>query len=384
VWPAAALVALMFMASTLVTPLYVLYQQVFGFSDLTLTLIYAAYVLGNLAALLFLGRLSDEIGRRRTALPAIALAILSTALFLFARGTAWLACGRALSGFAIGLASGAGTAWITELLKGGDKARAALIATTANFIGLAIGALLAGCLAQYAPWPLELPFAVYLAALLLLAIVINATRETVANPARLAQVSLRPRLGVPRSIRARFIAPAVCGFGTFSLIGFYAALAPTLLKERLQITNLAVGGAVVAELFVVSAIAMVATRRVDPSRAMLGGLWLLLPSLALLVASNALGSLALLLADTALIGACAALGYRGSLQVVNQIAPPERRAEVVSSYFVACFVGNSLPVIGIGALSAVWGSLAAMGVFAAIIGAFALAALAAGMKYRAA
>src|SRR5438045_789201 len=61
----------MFMGSTLLTPLYGLYREKFGFSQLTLTLIYASYVVGNLGALLFLGRLSDEIGRRQVCLPAI-------------------------------------------------------------------------------------------------------------------------------------------------------------------------------------------------------------------------------------------------------------------------------------------------------------------------
>ena len=50
--------------STMITPLCGFYQTRFGFSGVALTLVYAAYVIGNLAALLFLGRLSDRIGRR--------------------------------------------------------------------------------------------------------------------------------------------------------------------------------------------------------------------------------------------------------------------------------------------------------------------------------
>jgi len=61
----AALLGVAFMGSTLLTPLYVIYEQAFGFSRITLTLIYAVYVVGNLIALLLLGRMSDKIGRRR-------------------------------------------------------------------------------------------------------------------------------------------------------------------------------------------------------------------------------------------------------------------------------------------------------------------------------
>ena len=70
------------------------------------------------------------------------------------------------------------------------------------------------------------------------------------------------------------------------------------------------------------------------------------------------------------------LGYRGSLEVVNQIAPDDQRAEVVSAYLIACFVGNSIPVIGIGLLSALTDPLTASIVFACAVAALAMAALA--------
>jgi len=55
-WALAAIYA----AATLPSPLYLDYRRVFGFSELTLTEIYASYVVGNLAALFFLGRLPIE------------------------------------------------------------------------------------------------------------------------------------------------------------------------------------------------------------------------------------------------------------------------------------------------------------------------------------
>jgi len=47
----------------------------------------------------------------------------------------------------------------------------------------------------------------------------------------------------------------------------------------------------------------------------------LLPTLALLVLAQSFSSMPLLLLGMALGGIAAALGYRGSLQVVNEIAP---------------------------------------------------------------
>ncbi|HYQ08819.1 MAG TPA: MFS transporter [Xanthobacteraceae bacterium] len=92
----------MFVGAILPTPLYPLYRQAFGFSGVTLTLIYATYVLGNLAALLLFGRLADQIGRRAASLPAVAVGIASTIVFAAAQGTGWLFAARALSGFSTG------------------------------------------------------------------------------------------------------------------------------------------------------------------------------------------------------------------------------------------------------------------------------------------
>ena len=89
----------------------------------------------------------------------------------------------------------------------------------------------------------------------------------------------------------------------------------------------------------------------------------------------------LLIFAAALGGIAGGLGYRGGLEVINKIAPADRRSEVVSSYLVVCFAGNSVPVIGIGLLSAVAGALSAHATFAAAITALAGIAAVAGTKY---
>jgi MFS family permease len=377
----AAMLAVMFIGAILPTPLYPLFREAFGFSSVTLTLVYAVYVLGNLVALLLFGRLADQIGRRATSLPAIGIGIASTIVFAAASGTAWLFVARALSGFSTGLASGTATAWIAETYADRGAGGAARIAAAANFFGCAIGPLIAGLLAQFAAAPLRLPFLVYLALLCIVAGTTAFAPETVTKRRPLSDVSLKPRIGVPLQIRLQFVSPAVTGFATFAMIGFYSALIPSLLRDSLQQSAPIVAGDIVFELFLVAAITILTSGRLPSRHATLTALALLPPSLWLLVLAEVTQSLALVLLAAAAGGVAGGLGYRGSLEVINRIAPSDRRSEVISSYLIALFAGNSVPVIGIGLLAAATGSAVAHVTFAAVITVLAGIAMLTGVKF---
>ena len=377
----AAQLGIMFIGAILSTPLYPLYREAFGFSGVTLTLIYATYVLGNLTALLFFGRLADQIGRRPASLPAVAVGIASAVIFAAAQGTGWLFVARGVSGFSTGLASGAATAWIAELYTGSDKSRAARVASAANFLGCAAGPLIGGLFAQFAPAPLRLPYLAFLVLLCGAAGAIMLPRETVMQPKLLPDIELHPRIGVPPGIRLQFISPAVTGFATFSLIGFYSALIPSLLGETLHQTAPLVAGAIVCELFLIAAIAILASGAFASQTATLAALLLLPPSVWILVGAEIAHSLTLLVFAAALGGLASGLGYRGTLEVTNRIVPGDRRSEVVSSYMIAIFAGNSVPVIGIGFLSAATTALTAHVTFAAVLTGLAALALLTGLKF---
>jgi len=45
------------------------------------------------------------------------------------------------------------------------------------------------------------------------------------------------------------------------------------------------------------------------------------------------------------------LAFMGSLAAINQVAPPKQRAALVSAFFVAAYIGVSVPVVGVGLLA---------------------------------
>jgi MFS family permease len=114
-WVLAATLVTFFAASSVPTPLYLVYQAKWHFSAITLTLIFAVYAAALLLTLLTAGGLSDFIGRRRVLAGALVVELLSMAAFIAADGVGWLLAARAVQGVATGAAAGALSAAVADL-----------------------------------------------------------------------------------------------------------------------------------------------------------------------------------------------------------------------------------------------------------------------------
>ncbi|MEU1125311.1 MFS transporter [Streptomyces sp. NPDC005899] len=344
-----AVFAVCMAGTTLPTPLYGLYRQEFGFSELVVTLVYAVYAFGVIGVLLAVGNASDAVGRRPVLLAGLGCAAASAVCFLGAEGTAWLYAGRLLSGLSAGLFTGAATAYVMELAPGGGGSRASLVATAANMGGLGCGPLLAGILAQYAPWPLHLPFAVHLALLAGSAAVLLGLRETVDDLGPLSTV--RPRWpALPSEVRAVFGPAAIASFVGFALFGVFTSVSPAFLAEALAVSSHAVSGLVVALAFFASIAGQAAVGPLGVRRSLPLGCALLLTGLALLAGALWWESLPLVVASALVGGAGQGLAFRGAVSAVAGASPGDRRAAVISTLFVVAYAGISLPVIGVGVL----------------------------------
>src|ERR1700760_2690401 len=85
----AAVIGLALFASSTPAPLWGTYSALWGFSPVVLTLIYATYAIGVLAALLLAGRLSDEVGRRPVLIASLAALMGASVLFALADSVVW-------------------------------------------------------------------------------------------------------------------------------------------------------------------------------------------------------------------------------------------------------------------------------------------------------
>ncbi|MFE0627556.1 MFS transporter [Streptomyces sp. NPDC058864] len=347
---AAGVFAVGMAGTTLPTPLYGLYREQIGFSELVVTVVFAVYAIGVIAALLVAGDFSDVLGRRPVLLAALGLSLLSAVCFLLQDGLPLLFAGRLLSGFSAGLLSGAATAAVLELAPPELRARAGLAATAANMGGLGCGPLLSGILAQYAPWPLRLPFLAHIALLLAAFAVTRALPETVTL--RSPRPPLRPQgMVVPPRTRAAFVPAGLAAFAGFSMLGLFTAVAPSFLALTLGERNLAVIGLVVFSVFCASTAGQMLMGRLGVRRALPAGCLALTAGMAVVAASLVVESLPVLVVGALVGGLGQGMSFRAGLTGVSAVAPEEHRGATISAFFVVAYVGISVPVVGVGALT---------------------------------
>jgi hypothetical protein len=252
-----------------------------------------------------------------------------------------------------------------------------MVAAVAAVAGVGAGPLLGGLLAQYGPAPDVLPYLAEVALLVPAGIAMAVTPEPGARS------RWRPRRPqVPATIRAAFASSGSTSFLSWAVTALFLTLIPSYVALLAGSANLAMGGGVVALMLGCSALAQRVTygRRAAPLQ--MGGLGLLTVSLGLLVAAGAGHSVGLLLGATVLAGAGQGLGFLGAMTEINQAAPPGRHADVLSSFFVATYLGSGLPVIGVGFLATAFGLLQAVRLFASVTGIVCLAALGARITAR--
>jgi MFS family permease len=363
---AAALgLAVAMLGTTLPTPLYGLYRQRFGFSELMITVIFATYAAGVIASLVLFGRLSDQVGRRRVLLSGLVLSALSAGCFLIANGLPLLLAGRGLSGLSAGIFTGTATATLVDLAPPNGRGRATLAATIANMAALGIGPLLAGVLSQWAGSPLRLTFWVDLALLVPAAIGIWAMPEPVA---RRDHPRLRPQTPtVPKEMRSTFTQAALAGFAGFAVLGLSAAVTPAFLGQELGMTSTALIGLVVFTAFAASTAGQVALEFVPERVAIPAGARALILGMGFLALGLASSSLALLVLGGVVAGFGQGLSFRAGLAAVNERSPAAERGAVASSFFIVMYLAISLPVICEGVLAREIGLRAAGLTFAALV-----------------
>jgi len=328
-------------------PLLLVYRPALGLGTGTLEAMFGFYALGLIPGLLLAGPLSDARGRRYVVVPAAGLSLVASLLLLVgADSVALLFLGRLLAGVTSGIVFGAGTAWLREIsARAGTgeqaSARRAAVAMTAGF---ALGPLVSGLLAQWAPSPRLVPYLPHIVLMAVVLVLLRGAPETVGGARR------RVRLAVPGVGSVRFrrvVAPMAPWVFATPAIAF--ALLPSVVNAG-SVTN---GTALVAVVTSLTAFAGVLiqplARRLDAdggrNRAAITGLLVAAAALALAAITAQAHAIWLLVPCAVLFGSAYGLCLVAGLVEVGRIADKDALAGLTAAYYAITYLGFAAPYL---------------------------------------
>ena len=348
------------------SPLFVLYEQQWGFQPWLLTVAFAIYAVTLLITLLIAGSLSDHIGRRPVLIGALALQVVAMLVFLFAPDIGWIIGARSVQGVATGAAMSTFTAALVELAPERHKKLGATIGSTAPVGGIAIGAFLTGLAVQFVPQPTTL---VFLTLALLFAagiLVIVASPETVQRRAGAVR-SLIPRLLIPRPARKEFVGAIPLFLATWMLAGLFIGLSPSILHGVFHLDSGLLNGAIVAVPPAVGAIAGLVLTRSVARTTVVWAMAAILVGVVVAAVGIAVAALPLLFVGAVVAGGGFGAGFSAMLRILAPLAPNDQRAELFAGVFLVSYLAYGLPALVAGELIGAIGLLpTALGYSAAI------------------
>lgn len=374
----AGLLVAFFIAASAPSPLFVVFQQQWGFSSALLTVAFAIYAIALLASLLVAGSLSDHIGRRPVLFLALLLQAAAMLTFLLAEGIGGIIAARIVQGIATGLVSGALTAAVVEAAPAAQKRLGAMIGSVSPLAGLALGALLTGIAIKLALHPVPLVFGV------LATICIVGSAATLFLPESVprrpgALASLVPRISLPVQTRAEFARGVPTMLAVWSIAGLYLSLVPSMLQHIFGIHDGIVNGLAIAVFFGLGAVSPTLLRNLPPVRMSAIGMSMVAVGAGLVAVSLASQAVALFFAGTALAGFGGGAAFSAQVQALAPLAQPHQRAGLFAALYAASYLAFSVPAMLAGRLIAPLGLLATVEGYAILV--LAVAALGAGLGW---
>jgi MFS family permease len=348
-----------YLATGSLTPLLVLYREEWNFPATQLTLAFAVYAVGFLAALLTLGSLSDHVGRRPVLVGALVVQVVSNVMFLVAPDIGWVIAGRIVQGVAQGAATAAFTAALVELAPASRRRLGSVLGSVGVTCGLGVGSLVAGFAIQLTTSANSIIFIVLTIVTILGTILIVLSPETVARtPGALR--SLVPRVSVPPAARGEFAAAAPVVAAIWMLAGLSGGLAPSLVGSVFHHDSGLLNGVTGFIAPATSAVVALAFARVDSRRAMTIGIYTSILGALGIICGVLAGSLAVMFVGQAIAGVGFGASFTAALRLVFPLAAPNERASVVAAIYVVSYLALGIPIVVVGQLTAPLGVVAAV------------------------
>ena len=349
------------------TPLLVMYRDA-GYSVLVVDALLGAYVVGLVPGLLTAGRLSDRVGRKPVMFGGTVLSLVASGLIALGEyGPEWIAIGRFVTGVGLAVAMVVGSTWLKELADREPAAqpdlgprRSALWLT----LGLGIGPGIAGVLAQWAPWPMVLPFLLHMGLCVGGLMVVCRSPETRPTANARLSGSAEPAPSTQRTRAASSVArpPSHGGVGhprfarvilpmapwVFGTLGVAYAIMPQVVGDKLGSWGLAYSTLLTIVTLGAGVGIQPIAKRLDhegSARAVLTAMVILCVGLALSAWTAAVRSPWLALVTALVLGIAYGILLVAGLLELQRIGRDGEMAALTGAFYALAYVGFLLPAV---------------------------------------
>ncbi|MEV7631739.1 MFS transporter [Microbacterium sp. NPDC089318] len=342
-----------FVASSAPIPLYNTYRAEDGLSNADISLAIVVYGLSVLAALLFMGRVSNYLGRRATAIASLLLLIVGCALFLNVHEAGTLLVARTLMGLGAGIASSNLTAYSVDAAPAKTSALAAIATSQLPMLGLAIGAVLSGGLVELGFAPRQLSY-IFSGAMLAASVALIALSPETAPRKPGVWRSLRPTLAIPARLLPLLPVATAVYLATWATGAFFQAFVPALVSDELQTRSPLVLGLVFASYMASSAVGAALSTRLSPAAAQRAGMLAFLAGMVGIVFAIVTGALLAFVIATIVAGASQGVAISAATRALLSGAMLSERAPILSVIYLVSYTATVLPSLLAGQLSNVF------------------------------
>ncbi|MFI7666868.1 MFS transporter [Nocardia sp. NPDC049526] len=351
-WGVAAVMFAIAWGGNEFTPLLVMYKGN-GLPVTTVDLLLFDYVLGIVPALLIGGPLSDRYGRRALLRPAPLIGAAGSLLLAFGSASVpLLSAGRVLCGVALGLAMAVGSSWLKELsqppfgpeLTAGTGARRSAMSLTGGF---AVGAGVAGALAQWAPLPNTLAYLINVMLCLIAAMWVARAPETLSSQRNSGRFIDDLRVPAAAHRRFRCVALPIALWLFTSAATAYAVL-PTLMAPKVHGAPIAFSASITVITLGCGFAIQSLARRIDrpgTARAAVVALALVVCGMASAAWASGALALALTVITAVVLGAGYGIGLVAGLQEIERIARPDDLAGLTAVFYSVSYLGFGIPAL---------------------------------------
>ncbi|MHA3117413.1 MFS transporter [Acinetobacter sp. ANC 4635] len=335
-------------STALASPLYAIYEQVWGITTSQVGYIFIAYMLGVVFSLLFLSKLNAIYNYKQVIVVSFSLSIIGMILSAFALSIWLLSFSRFLIGIASGLITTAAMVGLKDQYPFRNKMLSEKLTSMITILGFALGPLLGGLLADHTHHPLADPYWIMaiFSGVVLLSVFWVKPKIQPEKKHKWIEVFKVEGLVLPQVACRKIFwicsISALCSFGAFSL---YAALAGTFIRNLAIHSSATFTGFSISIILFVSVLSQLFCKSLKEIDVLSYGLAALLLGTISLVVAEIEHGMTFLFLSILFTGIGHGFSLSAAYYFIGKIIDLEKNPLIFSSYLFIAYQGTIWPVI---------------------------------------